>query len=689
MGLTKNLFRRGAVYWWRGRITNIDDKKGSRTIAFSLGIHDPARAKVLGAALTARIEAMRMRGDFRMLSSEVTTRLLQTMLVDERAKLDRDRRADIYHTGDAMAGFGDDLAFAWAYAVIGELGIPHARVSSDYVDLMRADGLPDDFVRRVYSVVDDILSSESTTIPGWRRHAAKPKHYKDALKKAGIDPEPNVIEEAERLDYLARSQARFESARLRTTFVRDRPNEAELMAKIAADTNHDSPDTAASSATYVDDKVEQPVGRPEPGAASYPPQQPPTFGGNAAAHPNPSASAFVDPDEVIVEDDIATIAAEICARKLSNKKLDKTERQARMIFDLFGRFLQEGFGIKEFARIKPGHLKKFDDFLRNLPTNYGKSPGDKSKPVSELMPPTGDTVGNDRTERGLSLGTRQRHWRNLSQLFEKARLAGLKVDDKLKPNGYTTGEASERGREKRAFPTAENFQIFLTSSVFHGCKAWHDLHSPGEEFYHRAAFFVPLMLYYMGMRREEACGLAIDDFMTSESGLPFIRLRPNDFRPLKNSPSKRDLPIHPELLRLRLLEYRDALAALGYTRLFPDLFSATSKSSLGDKLYKELEPVLEASGLDFHKSRHNFITKLEECGVSLKVIKDLVGHAGDDVTTEIYTNDAGLQRKLAAISLLPNITSALDAAEIRLLPWVVDKRPMPGTKGARTAAQFS
>ncbi len=49
MGLCENVYRRGAVYWWRGRFGA--KGQGSRVVALSLRTRDPDRARSLGARL--------------------------------------------------------------------------------------------------------------------------------------------------------------------------------------------------------------------------------------------------------------------------------------------------------------------------------------------------------------------------------------------------------------------------------------------------------------------------------------------------------------------------------------------------------------------------------------------------------------------------------------------------------------
>ena len=61
-----------------------------------------------------------------------------------------------------------------------------------------------------------------------------------------------------------------------------------------------------------------------------------------------------------------------------------------------------------------------------------------------------------------------------------------------------------------------------------------------------------------------------------DARIPYFSLAPNKYRRLKNLQSRRKVPIHPELLRLGLRAYVEAIAALGYDLLFPELLPASA-----------------------------------------------------------------------------------------------------------------
>ncbi len=201
-----------------------------------------------------------------------------------------------------------------------------------------------------------------------------------------------------------------------------------------------------------------------------------------------------------------------------------------------------------------------------------------------------------------------------------------------------------------------------------------------------------MVLEYTGTRREETCGLCVDD-VHAEGPIPYIRIRPNEFRRIKNPQSLRDIPLHPELLRLNFLKYVDLIRALGYRRVFPDLYSPTSNSPLGDRFYDEFMPVLEWAckiekvELEFvlHSIRHGFNSRLKAALVHAEERADLMGHRGDSETTERYADPILLKRALDVLNKLPIVTAQLQPKQIRLLPWVERKEIAPFSRGTRLA----
>ncbi|WP_375784460.1 hypothetical protein ACE10Z_32680 [Bradyrhizobium sp. Pha-3] len=84
----------------------------------------------------------------------------------------------------------------------------------------------------------------------------------------------------------------------------------------------------------------------------------------------------------------------------------------------------------------------------------------------------------------------------------------------------------------------------------------------------------------------------VDDVILDNGEIPYLHIEKNERRRIKNPQSQRNVPLHAEVLRLNLAAYVEAIKVLGYKPLFPDLYSPSSASPLGDRFYKEFKPIL-------------------------------------------------------------------------------------------------
>jgi integrase len=112
---------------------------------------------------------------------------------------------------------------------------------------------------------------------------------------------------------------------------------------------------------------------------------------------------------------------------------------------------------------------------------------------------------------------------------------------------------------------------------------------------------------------------------------------------LKRKNRERLIPLHPELERLGLLRYRDALPR-GAERLFPGLPVEKSKNKFGPELgrafndwRRELGIVPEDRKLDFHSFRHTFGKAIEDVGIPQTDRHRLLGHKVPGISSSVYS----------------------------------------------------
>lgn len=149
--------------------------------------------------------------------------------------------------------------------------------------------------------------------------------------------------------------------------------------------------------------------------------------------------------------------------------------------------------------------------------------------------------------------------------------------------------------------------------------------------------------------------------------------------------------MHPELIRLNFLDYLTAIRALGHKLVFPDLFSPTSKSLLGDRMYDEFQPILAEvcaeqkidAKLVIHSSRHGFNDSLKQRRVHEEERADLLGHGGRSETSERYCNPVDIVLALELLKKIPIVTEHLRPRPIQLLPWIEAHEVAPFSRKRR------
>ncbi len=160
----------------------------------------------------------------------------------------------------------------------------------------------------------------------------------------------------------------------------------------------------------------------------------------------------------------------------------------------------------------------------------------------------------------------------------------------------------------------------------------------GPEIADDPMFWAPLIARYQGLRMEEACQLKLADVGEVE-GIAVLHIRASDDQQLKSITSARDLPIHPELVRLGILrlavEKRRAGAKwlLDVERHRDGTFS--SRYSKAYHNWRRAEGIYEP-GKDFHSLRKDFYQDLKRARVDYAARTVLLGHALNDVSETHY-----------------------------------------------------
>lgn len=278
-----------------------------------------------------------------------------------------------------------------------------------------------------------------------------------------------------------------------------------------------------------------------------------------------------------------------------------------------------------------------------------------------------DTLTKDQL--GLGLSTTNRHWgflRQLTDWFAKHQPIGA-----LDYSAFIEKPAIDPRDQRDRYTDEEGRQLF-SLPPWTGFKSYGRWMAPGGLLVHSAFYFVPMIGWYTGMRREEICGLALDDIEVVDGNWQF-NVRPTEIRRLKTVTSARKLPFASELIRLGLPDYVLALRAEGETLLFPELVRESGKGTMGDTyskriwdhIKKEL-PFLKA-GQATHSFRHTVVDSMKGAGISPEIRADFAGHKLPNETQGRYSKKH-MKLLRDATKAIPQVTSHLEPFPIALLP---------------------
>ena len=193
---------------------------------------------------------------------------------------------------------------------------------------------------------------------------------------------------------------------------------------------------------------------------------------------------------------------------------------------------------------------------------------------------------------------------------------------------------SKASRRRKDYTTSELGTIFR-SALFTE-EGWRPVRSD----FGQALYWLPVLLYYTGARREELCQLRASDVQTDD-GITFLSILDtpddDDGRTVKTQSSRRRVPLHPDLLALGFMDYQGTLPAGG--QLFPSLqpnhrgFYSTNIAKAWTKYLRNVVS-LDSPASPLHGFRHTFKTLSRQVGIPEDVHDAITGHSDGSVSRE-------------------------------------------------------
>lgn len=372
----------------------------------------------------------------------------------------------------------------------------------------------------------------------------------------------------------------------------------------------------------------------------------------ATAAPSPAKETFAPNIPALLEGLIAH-------RDEDSPLTDKTAGQMRQAVALF----IEATGKQAIEDVQQADVATFVGVMKKLPKAYRKSPKDRDLPLSAFIE-RGRTLPVDQV--GFAGATLNRNLATLGALAVYAKGSGHKVDSNLDPSQLRMRRKSKARKERPPF-TLDDLKLLFRHPIWTGCQSAGRRNMPGNVIIRDGRYWVALVLAYTGARLEEIAGLLAGE-VDIDHAIPHIQIRVNGNRRLKNPQSERDVPLHPDLIALGFLDYVRAVRPRGEKDLFPDL--TPNKEAKGATFGGQVDhPIRQAvtqqlgearfkngKAKTIHSFRHYVIGFLNtHKDIRDKVAIDIVGHEGQGEGKKRYGDDAELELKLAAISLLPSV----------------------------------
>ena len=270
---------------------------------------------------------------------------------------------------------------------------------------------------------------------------------------------------------------------------------------------------------------------------------------------------------------------------------------------------------------------------------------------------------------GLNPITTNRHWgflRQLTNWFSRHHPMA-----ELDYRAFIVRDGRNQRNLRQVYTIEQGVELF-SLPPWTGAKSHFKRMEPGDLFVHDAWYWVPLIAWYSGMRRDEICGMEVSD-VVEEEGVWLFLIRDNDTRRIKTISSERKLPLANELKRLGLPAYVAALRDVGETLLFPELASESGSGTMGDAYYKRIWTKIAralpfvSGGQGIHAFRHTAINSLKSAKISEAVAADFAGHSVGGETGGRYSK-ANIPLLKEAVDAIPEVTANVTRFDTTLLP---------------------
>jgi integrase len=326
-------------------------------------------------------------------------------------------------------------------------------------------------------------------------------------------------------------------------------------------------------------------------------------------------------------------AAQSITHPAGEKRIDKREAAHRLIIAFCG-------DRTPADQITPGDCEQFRNLLATLPSNLRKHFPDERMSLHEIA-----SVARQRKLPVLAQATQEPYLAALRQMFQWAEEQWLvQRSPAAALHAVATLNDAEEEEAGPSFSDEQLAKIFL-APLYRGCVDDGPGYArPGPYVIRGTRFWLPLISLFSGMRLNEICQLDVADIRI-HGELPYVAIERGAEKRLKNEHSRRNVPLHSQLVKIGFLRYVDEQRRAGQKKLFSDL----KRSSRG--YYSERpsrwfnEGFLPSVGAKtaetkFHSLRHTFRDALRRAEAPEEIACALGGWAPGKGISPRYGNRA-------------------------------------------------
>lgn len=298
---------------------------------------------------------------------------------------------------------------------------------------------------------------------------------------------------------------------------------------------------------------------------------------------------------------------------------EKYQNQVRAFLKVLEDYFGIDYQLDTITRQDASRVKKV---VMALPQNRSVKPSLKYLPLLEVIKVEG--------HKKISTTTINNHIANYTRFFKWARNNGHISQTLFEGMKVAKSKKREQENERKPFTKEQTRLIYneLTQNTSRLVKK--DSHKWGA-----------LLGLFTGARLNEICQLDIAD-VKQQDEVWFLNITDEggERKRVKANASRRKVPIHSELIKLGFLEFVEGRKQ--HQRLFHD-FEYNQNGGYGRSLGRWFNETtflpklrLKTRSYVYHSLRHTMVTRLGQAGVEQTIIQELVGHAREGVTQEVY-----------------------------------------------------